>query len=1186
MYLKSIEVQGFKSFANKLKFEFHEGITGIVGPNGSGKSNVADAVRWVLGEQSAKSLRSGNMQDVIFAGTETRKPLSYASVSITFDNSDHRLPVDFPEVTVTRRLYRSGESEYLLNRTQVRLKDINDIFYDTGIGREGYSIIGQGQVEKILNGRPEERRQLFDEAAGIVKFKKRKAETLKKLDEEQQNLIRVNDILSELSSELGPLEKQASTARIYLDQKEKLKQMEIGLFMSDAEHTERQLRQIVDRQTIAEQETAETKKLFERTGIEYEELEHKLQDIDGLLEECSQQSAQNALDCQSYSGQIELARERIHSMTKEEQQNSDRIAQIDRDCETKAGQMVEKEKELSAIRRDREQNLELEKKTQRETKDIDDRQKTVLDKINIAKNRVIQTISSRSKVRAQIQKYDTMLEQMGIRESEIEGRLVRIAESADRAGKTSQEANDRIAGLKTRKEAAEKKAQTLAAKLLSVRQDLSVIGRDQEKILGSYHRDASRLSSLQAMAERYEGYSLGIRKIMERRKEEPGVRGVVADLFKVPGEYEQAIEIALGGAARNIVTDDESTAKRLIVYLKENHYGRVTFLPLTSIRPRNFTAQDALKEPGVIGIASDLVSCSAEYGNLKGYLLGRILIVDSADTAIRLGRLYRHSISMVTLGGESFAPGGSITGGSYKNNENLLGRRREIETLSAQVEQLKRKQETLKGKGDKKREELRILSGQADTLGREVQTLSLQLTTSSMAAKQSEEQLRLQKIERASCEKELQDLLAQMEEAKEKKKEISKALAQSEHSEQVIHEESENLDEENAALMKKRESLLESLENVKMEGAALAQKEAFAEETIRRLEQEREELQAERTALAGASDERREERRSKEAEIESLLAAKKHKEEENKQNRLKAEELKSQKNELSANHKDFFEKRDELSDRLNKLDRELYRLQSQKDRLEEQRETQISYMWQEYEMTPSEMKVFPLPEMSKDRQVLKKEINGMKDQIRRLGSVNVNAIDDYKKLKERHSFLSTQHDDLTKSTEELRGIITELDDGMRRQFREKFAAIQKEFDHTFGELFGGGHGSLEIDTSADILEADISIIAHPPGKKLQNMMQLSGGEKALTAIALLFAIQSLKPSPFCLLDEIEAALDDSNVSRFADYLHKLTKNTQFIIITHRRGTMTAADRLYGITMQEKGVSTLVSVNLIEDKLSQ
>ncbi|MEE3420296.1 MAG: chromosome segregation protein SMC [Lachnospiraceae bacterium] len=1186
MYLKSIEVQGFKSFANKLKFEFHEGITGIVGPNGSGKSNVADAVRWVLGEQSAKSLRSGNMQDVIFAGTETRKPLSFASVSITFDNSDHKLAVEYPEVTVTRRLYRSGESEYKINNANVRLKDIHDIFYDTGIGKEGYSIIGQGQVERILNGKPEERRQLFDEAAGIVKFKKRKAETLKKLDEEQQNLVRVNDILSEITGELGPLEKQAATARIYLDEKEKLKQAEIGLFRLETDHTDSQLEEIRKRTEIAENDTEETKALFEKTRSEYEELEKSIEEIDSEIAACAAKASQNALDRQSAAGQMDLVRERIRSIEREEETNAARLAQIDEDIKSRKEESTEKTKELGEIRENLQQSHEDEKKAAQDLEKLEEEQKEVRKQIDAAKNRVIQNLSSRSKVRAQVQKYDTMLEQMGIRASEIQGRLVRIAENAERAEKTAAEAKATIEDLSTKKAAAEEKNEAVEKDLQVLRQDLSQIGREQEEVLTQYHRDASRLSSLRAMAERYEGYSLGIRKIMENQGREPGVRGVVADLLTVPEKYEQAIEIALGGSVRNIVTDDENTAKRLISYLKQNRLGRVTFLPLTSIRPRTFNVMEATREQGVIGIASDLVSCAPAYNDLKGYLLGRILIVDNVDTAIRLGRTYRHSIYMVTLEGESFAPGGSITGGSFKNNENLLGRKREIETLSTRVERLTKKQAALKEKGDRKRGKLTELTSRADALGRDIQSLTLKLTTASMAAKQAEEQLRLQKIERASIEKENQDMAGQMAEAREKKAEIEKSLAESEVSEKEIHEESNSLDEKDASLTKEHDELVKTLESIRMEGAALGQRETFSAETCERLEKEIADLISEKETLTESGTGRSEELKAKEEEIISLENVIKEKTAEDEENVKKSEELKARKKKMSETHRDFFEKRDELSDRLNKLDRELYRLNSQKDRLEEQREQKISYMWQEYEMTPSEIRAYALQEDHRDRNTLKKDIGSMKGKIRALGSVNVNAIEDYKNLKERHTFLTTQHDDLTKSTEELKSIITELDEGMRRQFKEKFAAIQSEFDHTFGELFGGGHGTLEIDTSVDILEADINIIAHPPGKKLQNMMQLSGGEKALTAIALLFAIQSLKPSPFCLLDEIEAALDDSNVTRFAEYLHKLTKNTQFIIITHRRGTMTAADRLYGITMQEKGVSTLVSVNLIEDKLSK
>lgn len=1186
MYLKSIEVQGFKSFANRLVFEFHQGITAIVGPNGSGKSNVADAVRWVLGEQSAKSLRSGNMQDVIFAGTETRKPMSFASVSITFDNSDHKLPVEYNEVTVSRRLYRSGESEYLLNKVPVRLKEIKDIFYDTGIGKEGYSIIGQGQVERILNGKPEERRELFDEAAGIVKFKKRKAETLKKLADEEQNLVRVNDILKELTSQIEPLKKQSSSARIYLDSREKLKNLDVNLFQIDAKRIERQLGEIKERSEIAEHDIALTKEKFEQTRSEYEQVEKDLDEIDATVTSLSEKSSKNAVLRQQLKGQIDLLREQISSLRKSREQYASRKDQITKDLVSKTEELRRTQSEYQSRKSESDAALEKEQTEEKRLEETDLRIAQLSDEIDQAKNDVISMLNGRAAVKGKIQRYDTMLEQLGIRQSEMNKRLLNLKEDESAAAKDSAKFESELKDLTEKKQKLEDEMRTEMRISGECQSELNETGRKQEKLQSGYHHDASRLDALKAMAERYEGYSLGIRKIMDQKNKNHGIRGVVADLIEVPASYEQAIEIALGGSVRNIVTDNENTAKYLIEYLKVNRYGRVTFLPLTSIRPREFNQHEILKEDGVIGIAADLVKTDPEFSALREYLLGRIVIVNTVDDAIRLGRKYHHSVYMVTLAGESFAPGGSITGGSFKNKDNLLGRKREIGELTGSVKALKKSLSDLEQVISKKRVELACHRDKITALNESIQELNLKSNTLKMSKKQSDEQLSLSRINWNSLEKEIGGIRNQIEDIKGKSKDIASSLTKSEEAEQDIQDRTEELNRQSEELQKKRKEQAEGLEKIRVNAAEIGQKITFLQESLTRLEHEKELLKTEDGSLSDSVSKGEKEEAEKTSQIEQIQKTIDEGILEAEKNEKLQKELSQKKQKLSESHRDFFDLRDRLSEQLGQLDKEVFRLNSQKERLMEARESSVSYLWDEYEMTPSEAKNMPLAEVEEDRQSLKRQINSLKDQIRKLGPVNVGAIEEYKSVEERYTFLSSQQEDLVKSEETLMGIVKELDTGMRKQFEEKFSAIQKEFDQAFSELFGGGHGSLVLDTEADILEADISIIAHPPGKKLQNMMQLSGGEKALTAIALLFAIQNLKPSPFCLLDEIEAALDDSNVSRYAQYLHKLTKNTQFIIITHRRGTMAAADRLYGITMQEKGVSTLVSVNLIEDSLSE
>ena len=1186
MYLKSIEVQGFKSFANKLTFEFHEGITGIVGPNGSGKSNVADAVRWVLGEQSARQLRSGNMQDVIFAGTQLRKPQSFASVSITFDNSDHVLDIEYEEVTVTRRLYRSGESEYLINNAPVRLRDINEIFYDTGIGQEGYSIIGQGQIDRILSVKSEERRELFDEAAGIVKFKRRKKAALKKLDEEHQNLLRVTDILSELSSQLEPLKKQSETAKVYLEKKQELKDLDINLFLIEEERSGKQLREITSRQEIAEGDLAQTKDEFDRTKEEYEVIDRELEEIDSSILSLSEQVSKNALIRQQLSGQVDLMNEQIHTLEISGKQYEDRLEQLRGEIALKEEQMRGYETELREAEELRKAVSEEEELQSGRLAEIDASLYETEEAIEQAKNEVIDVLQDRASVKGNIQRYDTMLEQMEIRRSQIGGRLLRIREEEQANAKEAGKYDKEIASLQEKLGELAGQEEQCEAQLGAIREQMGEMNQELDAVTTSFHRESSRLESIKAMTESYDGYGNGIRKVMEQRGRNPGIRGVVADLISSSKQYETAIETALGGSIRNIVTDNESTAKYLIEFLKRNKFGRATFLPLTSIKARSLSNPAVLKEEGVIGVASSLVKCKAEYKTLCEYLLGRTLVVDNIDHAIAIGRRYQHSVYMVTLQGESFAPGGSITGGAFRNQDNLLGRRREIEELTESTAKLKKEEESLRNGLEETKKQRNELREALQGAGEEIQRMRLRLNTVQIAKKQAEEQHRLSQIDSSALEKENSEIEQQIDQIRGKNKDIEKTLRESESAEADVNERAEKLRKEEDRLRTLRAEQAAALEEVHVRMVSLNEQWSFREQNIDRVREEMEVLRREAEnidlAISGSGFETQE----KKAQIAEIKETIKKGEEQAAQDEASKLQLMERKKELSDSHKDFFARRDELSERIASLDKELFRLSSQREKFEEAMETVSSYMWEEYSLTPSELRGISLPNYRGDRAAVRKEIAGLKATIRELGNVNVNAIEDYKNVLERHTFLSAQHEDLVKSEETLSGIIEELDQGMRKQFAEKFAVIREEFDKAFQELFGGGHGSIEIDPEADILDAGIQIIAHPPGKKLQNMMQLSGGEKALTAIALLFAIQNMKPSPFCLLDEIEAALDESNVVHYAKYLHKLTRHTQFIIITHRRGTMTAADRLYGITMQEKGVSALVSVNLIEKQLSK
>ncbi len=1185
MYLKSIEVQGFKSFANKIVFDFHNGITGIVGPNGSGKSNVADAVRWVLGEQSAKQLRGASMQDVIFSGTENRKPLSYAYVAITMDNSDHKLSIDFEEVTVARRVYRSGESEYLINNSPCRLKDVAELFYDTGIGKEGYSIIGQGQIERILSGKPEERRELFDEAAGIVKYKKRKATAQKKLENERENLVRVSDILSELERQVGPLEKQAEKARIYLKKKEELKNLDINMFLLETERIETQLKEVNKNYEIAGREYSETGESYERIKAEYEKLGQDMAEADEKINSIRESINHSAVSKGKLEGQIHVLEEQIRSAELTDEHMQSRLDAIEKEKEEHTASQEAYKKEEEEL----SNQLSSVSQRQQEAKENLDCLLGEISRcsegIENGKNELMELLNRKASIKARQQRFDTMAEQMNIRKAMLHQRLLaRKSEEADLdqvlAGYREELAavNQQIASLKKTAAELNEKGFGFQKKSLEVSRTL------EEKITG-YHKEQSRLESLKNIAERYDGFGNSIRKVMEQKNENRGLLGVVSDLFQVEKKYETAIETALGGSIQNIVTEDEETAKKMISYLKENRFGRATFLPLTSVKGRgNFKNQEALEEPGVLGLASTLVKCDGKYNGIKEHLLGRILVTDTIDHATALARKNRYTLHIVTLEGEYLSPGGSMTGGAFKNTGNLLARKREIEELSQAIKRREGEIKELKERLEDLKTAQSLLADDIEANKAEMQKLYLLQNTAKLNVDRAEEQKDESENAFSGLKQEGQEIEKQLREIDEEKQKILEEAAYAKERERQIEEENSRYQkvlEENA---EKEEAAREAVSGIQMEEAGLLQKAEFLRENIERISGELFKYEKEREAVLKEAKEAKagsEKRRRDIEEIRKTISAS------DGYCEKQEEELKrfiDKKEEMSAAYKGYFQKQEEVSKKISDLDKEIFRLNSQREKLEEANENQINYMWEEYELTFHAALEQRNAEYDNPAE-LKKQISDVKDEIRKLGDVNVNAIEDYKEINERYTFLKGQHDDLIEAEQTLMGIIEELDTGMRKQFLEKFEEIRREFDKVFKELFGGGKGTLELVEDEDILECGIRIIAQPPGKKLQNMMQMSGGEKSLTAISLLFAIQNLKPSPFCLLDEIEAALDDSNVGRFAQYLHKLTKNTQFIVITHRRGTMAAADRLYGITMQEKGVSALVSVNLIENDLT-
>ena len=1179
MYLKSIEIHGFKSFADKIKLDFKYGITGIVGPNGSGKSNVSDAVRWVLGEQSARQLRGSSMQDVIFAGTEIRKAMGYAYVTITMDNSDHVLSTDYDEVSVTRRVYRSGESDYLINGNPVRLKDINELFYDTGIGQDGYSIIGQGKIDQILSGKPEERRELFDEACGIVKYRKRKDTAVKKLDSEKANLLRLTDILSEVEGRVEPLKKQSEDAKVYLEKKEELKKLDVNIFLAESERYEGMMQELSEKYDAVVNDIGGVDRELQESHNRYEEASKRIEELEHSIEDMRQEISDSNTKRSRIDSDIKVLEEQINSLHATTGHFGERKEQI------LAG-IEHHEKELEKLRQGKaeidEKVSQLEGAGSGKTEELADYDSRI-DKANseaaAKKQVVLDTIDGRGAIKGEKERLTTLLEQSEIRKAELSSQLLRAksseAEADDAIESMKKDMEDIAAKIREYNEHREAKESELSG--INSRIDEAV--EEERRLETAYTEEKTKLESLKNIAERYEGYGNAVRYVMDRKKDKSaGICGVVADILKVDGEYETAIETALGANIQNIVVEDEKAAKRLIEELKQAHAGRVTFLPLNTIQERDFKAKDAVNEKGVIGMADTLVKAEKKYDIVAKNLLGNFIVVDNIDNAIALARKYRFTLRIVTVAGEALNPGGAIAGGAFRSRSNLLGRGREIEELTADLKKKLEEKDKILQSIEELRDSKSALRNEMQGITDKMQEESLRLNTAKMNLNMAEEKKNENSAGRAGIVTEVGNLDKEIEDIRNQLKENEDRLKQSEETEKSADEEASRLDALIKQLTEESLTLRKEVGENELRMAKFREQQTYAAENIDRVEGENARLRADLDNIEENLKKNDEDIVFKTEQIkslqETLLSAGDYDKE--KQDQLKA--LMDQRDEAAGVQKSLFEDRDAINERKAALEREKIRLENQKEKLGESSESLTKYMWDEYNLTliaSRELKddtLGELPEMRKDSVRLKAE-------IRNLGDVNVGAIEEYRELSERYEFLTRQRDDIIHAEEDLTTIINELTESMRKQFTEKFEQIGKQFDIVFAEMFGGGHGKLTLTDNEDVLEAGINIEAHPPGKKLQNMMQLSGGEKALTAIALLFSIQNLKPSPFCLLDEIEAALDEANVDRFASYLSKLTEHTQFIVITHRRGTMTRCDRLYGITMQEKGVSTQVAVNL-------
>lgn len=1182
MKLKKLELYGFKSFAQRTEIVFDEGITGIVGPNGSGKSNIGDAVRWVLGEQSAKTLRGASMSDVIFNGTQKRKPLSYCEVSLVFDNDDHALAMEVAEVMVTRRVYRNGESEYYLNRTACRLKDVVDLFRDTGIGKEGYSIIGQGRIDEILSRKSEDRRQVFEEAAGIVKFKSRKEEADKKLQRTLENLERVDDILDELTKRLKPLEEQSRNARVYLELSTELKDLDLNLFLIRSDRARARLSELESElltvQTIlADMESNLTDKTTRRdeTQNRIDQLEEAITKARTELMECAEHVHESQKKLSALQSRRETRSENRQRIVREQEEAQERLAEIEKD-HTRIQADVEKQHSLIT---DAEQIL---RATQEAAEKAQAKEKEADAALEAQKAAVIDQMNRLSDVRNDKTRLNTMQAQMETRLTEIEesGGALQEQEAALREALTAVEKQ-----LETENQHQQQCQEKLAqARQASDEADAAYanLRADVEKQSADMQAAASRHNVLTEMTRDMEGYNMAVRRAMTYAKQRglTGVKGVLAQLMTVPQTYETAIDMALGAAQQNIVTDTEETAKELINYLRQNRLGRATFLPMSAIRGKTLygNERNALKLPGCLGVASELVQCAPEYRGIVENLLGRTVIADNLDHGIPIMRAGNHAFRLVTLEGDVMHSGGSMTGGSAQSKvSNLLSRERELKELTAKLQtgraeldkcrqELTQRQQTAQEKRQKVSDAVNALHQQEIAVARE------QARRESVSADLNTHLQRMQETEQARVQlhQSLEDIRQQLETI-----EHQRTGAQGDQSAM----EQKTIEMQNALVKARAEASAENdrlmvrtlqLSDLRHGLSDLERDQAHAQQDqaqILREQERREQLLHEMDELDAIdeNDMKREEAESARRQKEQL------------RQESAAQAIEQRRSQAQSDLRDILSDMENLHEAYNRDSEKLHKTELAKARIEGDQKNLQNRIWDTYKLTyagAEEFRRTPFDEKESDRRAA--ELQG---QIRALGTVNVGAVEEYAETKARVDDLTTQQQDLKRAEMDLRELIERLLIQMRSTFVENFSKMQGYFAETFTRLFGGGHAELKLMDPDDPLNCGIEVNAQPPGKKLQLLSLLSGGERALTAIAILFAMLKLKPTPFCILDEIEAALDDANIGYYADYLKEYSKGTQFIVVTHRKGTMERCNSLFGVAMEEQGVSRMVSVSL-------
>lgn len=1185
MFLKRIELAGFKSFADKTEMEFVRGITAVVGPNGSGKSNISDGIRWVLGEQSAKSLRGGKMEDIIFAGSDARKAVNFGEVSLTLDNEDQVLPLDFGEVTVTRRVHRSGDSEYFINRQACRLKDITELFMDTGIGKEAYSIIGQGRIEEILSTRSEDRRGIFEEASGIVKYKSRKREAVRKLDDTEQNLLRIHDLVTELEDQIGPLKEQSEKAIHYKELRGQLKSKEISVYVHQIEaiHTSwsaanERLKQLQEEQLQFSTIVSRHDAMLESDRTELRKLEEEVERLQAELLQYSEATEKS-------EGYGELLKERLRNL----ETNREQLQQSLESSETRN---LEREQELESLR-DKLSSLyqELEmlrtQLSQEEAKLIGVTGGISQEQEESLKGSLLELMNQMAQTRNEIRYADQQKESAQRRMNRVQ----------DESGKWEAQQSE-LEGRKQRLEAASNK---LSAEISSLRtgyiqeseryQSQQKLQEESQGAVRKWEqkREAliSRRDTMKEMQDDFDGFMLGVKEVLKasRKGSLHGVHGAVAELIRVPEQLEQAMETALGASVQHIVMENEAVSRQAIAFLKQRQLGRATFLPMDVIRPRQIGASErriAEEAEGFVGIGAELVQYDERYEGIIGSLLGNVVIARTLEDANRIAARCQYRYRVVTLEGDVVNAGGSMTGGSqFKKNANLLGRKRQLDQLDQEIQSTDSQLDKLRQSIQNVKQEMEQTQQRLDELRQSGDVKRGEEQQAAMEMKQIEHELRHVLEQVAISGQEKSGFLEEIKQLENSREEAVKKLAALEEEEQKVHQAIQAAEFARKANESAKEELQVQLTDLKVREGKLDQERFSLEEQLRRLQQDADGLGKDarnnRSLLAAVEADLKKNREESVRQIEDLNRYRMLKTETAEKLEFKraARAELSKKLELAEN-----ETRDQRN-QLKEIEEQLRQTEIGVNRLDVELENILRKLADEYEMSYELAKQrYPVPENIEEAQA---EVQKLKRSISALGEVNLGAIEEYQRVNERYQFLDEQKSDLIEAKTTLYQVIREMDEEMSKRFKTTFDAIRREFGTVFTKLFGGGRADLVLLDPERLLDTGIDIVAQPPGKKLQNLQLLSGGERALTAMALLFAILHVKPVPFCVLDEVEAALDEANVVRFAQYLREFSEQTQFIVVTHRKGTMEESDVLYGVTMEEGGVSKLVSVRLEDEE---